>query len=124
MFHRAMVIEMVASKIRKHGHIKRNPENALLFERVRRDFHHRFGDSEAQTFGQKPVQLERFGRGMRSWKNFPGHMIFNRSNQRSLASSGLQYRFDEKRSRAFSIGPGNSSVGNSFRGALVEICAQ
>jgi len=36
LFHRAVVIEMVASEIREYGHIKRNSKNALLLlQRVR-----------------------------------------------------------------------------------------
>ena len=34
-FHRVVVIEMIARKVREHGHVKRNPENPLLLERVR-----------------------------------------------------------------------------------------
>ena len=55
--HRAVVIEMVASEVREHRHIEWNSENSLLLQRVRRHFHHRFGDSLAEALRQKPVQL-------------------------------------------------------------------
>ena len=35
IFHRAVVVEMVASEIREYSHIKRNSKNALLLQRMR-----------------------------------------------------------------------------------------
>ncbi len=34
-FHRPVIVEMVARQVREHSHIKWNPKNALLFQRMR-----------------------------------------------------------------------------------------
>ena len=44
----------------------------------------------AQPFREKPVQLERFRSGVRSRKDFPRNVIFNRSDQRRLTPGGVQ----------------------------------
>src|ERR1035438_8128349 len=61
---------------------------------------------------------------MRSRQNLPGHMIFNRPDQRGLAPGRLQYGFDQKGGRAFSVRAGNSSISNALGRTLVEIRAQ
>ena len=43
IFHRAVVIQMVAGQIGKYRNIKWHPENTLLLECVRGNFHHHFG---------------------------------------------------------------------------------
>src|ERR1700719_2281352 len=57
-------------------------------------------------------------------KNFPRDVIFNGSNQRGFATGGLQYGFDEERSRALSVGSGDSRVRNSLGRTLIEIRAE
>ncbi len=115
---------MVAREIREHGHIERNSENTLLLERVRRHFHHRFGDSLAQALRQEPVQLQRFRRGVRSRENLPGNVIFDGSDQRGLPPGRLKYGFDKEGGRAFSVRASDSGIRHSFGGTFVEIRAQ
>ena len=45
---------------------------------------------------EKPVQLERFRRRVRSRKNFSGNVIFDRSDESGLAASGIR-RMDSSR---------------------------
>src|SRR6266852_3094428 len=105
---------MVASEICEYGHIKRDSENTLLLQRVRRYFHHCFGDAHAQALRQKPVQLQRFRRGVRSGENLPRKVIFDGPDQRSLASGRLEYGFNKEGGRALSVRACNSSIRNSF----------
>ncbi len=51
LFHRPVIIKMVACEIREYAHIKRNSKNTLLLQRVRRHFHHRLGDPQAEALG-------------------------------------------------------------------------
>src|ERR1035441_7604983 len=61
---------------------------------------------------------------MRSRQNLPGHMIFNRPDQRGLAPGRLQYGFDQKGGRAFPVRASNSSSSNSLGRTFVKIRAQ
>src|SRR3981189_876428 len=51
-------------------------------------------------------------------------MILNRPYQNRLAPRGVQDRLDQKRSGAFSIGAGDSGVGDALGRAFIEIGTQ
>src|SRR5208337_2027456 len=57
-------------------------------------------------------------------QNLPRNVIFDGPDQSGLSSSRLKDGFDEKCSRAFSVGARNSGIRNSLRRTFVEICAQ
>ena len=48
----------------------------------------------AECLAENFHQVERFGRGVRSGKNFSGNVIFDGADERALASSGGENRFD------------------------------
>lgn len=124
VIHGAVVVEMIASEIRKHGDVKWNSEDALLFEGVRRDFHHCFGYTVGEPFGKQLIEFERLGRGVRSGEDFSGYVVFNRANERGLASRSVQDRFDDERGRAFSVCAGDTGIGDVLGGTIVEAGAQ
>src|SRR5712671_5738809 len=112
---------MVPGEIGEHGYVEWNTKYALLLQCMRGNFHHRFGHSLAQAVCQQAIQLERFGRGVRSRKYFARNVILDCSYQSRLASCCAQDRLDQKCRGALSVGAGDSGVDDAVGGAVIEV---
>ena len=115
---------MVAREVGEDRDVERNSIDPLLLQRVRGNFHHRLGCALAQGLVQNAIQFERFGSGVRRGQGFSGNVIFDGADQRALAASGNQNRFEQECSRAFSVRAGDAGDGQSLGGLLVKIGTQ
>ncbi len=87
---------MIAGEVRENGDVVRNAVNALLLQRMRRHFHHGFGAAGLERASEELVQFQRLGRGVRRGKALVFDAIFNRADERSLASTGPQHRIQQE----------------------------
>ena len=96
IFHRAVIVEMIASQIGEHGYIEWNSKGPLLLQRVRRNLHHRFRTTGCNRAREELVQLQRFGRRVRSGIALFLDAILHRAHQRGLASPSRSIAFNRK----------------------------
>ena len=96
LFHRAVVVEMIAREIGKDGDVEGNAVNALLLERMGGDFHHRFGAAAFKRAREELIQFKRFGRGVRGGKALVLDAIFDGADQCGLTRCRAQHGIQQE----------------------------
>ena len=119
-----MIVEVVAREIGKQRDVERNAVNPSLLQRVRRDFHHRFGASGIERAREQLIQLQRLGRGVRRGQDLVADAVLHRTHQHGLALRRLQHAVKNERCGGLAVGPGDAGDFELLRRAMIEVGAQ
>ena len=120
LLHRAVIVEVIAGEVGKHGHIEIDACGAALVEAVAGNFRDQFGCSVRDAFGHKFKEIARLGRGVDRGPNLACDVIFDRADQHGLAGGGVQKRFGEKGRCRFAVGAGDAGGGERALGMAEE----
>ena len=120
VFHRLVVIEMVAREVGEDGNVKRNSDHAALVEGVARDLGDELFRAARNTFRHHLEQIARFGRGVNRGASLTGDVAFNGADENAGTRGRVEERFGEECGGGFSVCAGDSSGGERTLGMAEE----
>ena len=120
LFHRAVVVEMVAREVGEDGDVEWDASSAALVERVAGNFGDEFGGAAADALGHEFKEIARLGRGVERGADFAGDVIFDGADEDGFAGGGVEERFGEKGGGGFAVGAGDAGGGEAALGMAEE----
>src|SRR5581483_3368332 len=90
VFKGVVIIEVVARQIGEYGDIEWNSENAVLCECMRGNFHDGFASTAFEGIHEDALKFEGFRRGVWRRKNLPSNVVFDSTDERTLAIGSLE----------------------------------
>ena len=123
-FHIVMVVKVILRQVREHGPAEADARDAVLIQRVRRNFHEGHVHTGGAHVGQHGVHVEAIRSGHGRVLMMPRPAIGNRTEHAALLPGGGEQMIEQIGRGGLAVGPGHADHGERERGRAVPGAGQ
>ena len=123
-FHIVMVVKVILRQVREHGPAEADARDAVLIQRVRRNFHEGHVHTGGAHVGQHSVHIEAIRSGHGRVLMMPRPAIGNRTEHAGLLPGGGEQMIEQIGRGGLAVGPGHADHGERERGRAVPGAGQ